>query len=139
MELELPLEFLVHGVPISAQAKRPESRESWKNRVRISASKHVHDDVVYIIDEPVGVTIFYFPADQMQGDVDNIVKPILDALATIVYTDDRLVERVVVQRFNDAFGISDHELSGLLTPDLNGQRPVVYIRVAANPAESVTL
>lgn len=32
---------------------------------------------------PVAATIFYFPSAAMQGDIDNIVKPILDALVGV--------------------------------------------------------
>ncbi len=35
----------------------------------------------------------------MQGDVDNIVKPILDALSKHIYNDDGQVERIWVQKF----------------------------------------
>jgi len=35
----------------------------------------------------------------MTGDVDNIVKPILDAMTKFIYVDDQQVERVVVQKF----------------------------------------
>ena len=35
----------------------------------------------------------------MTGDLDNRVKPILDALSGPVYIDDRQVDRLVVQRF----------------------------------------
>ena len=44
----------------------------------------------------VAVTLFYFPEAAMQGDIDNIVKPILDALAQHIYIDDAQVERLVV-------------------------------------------
>ena len=35
----------------------------------------------------------------MQGDVNNIVKPIVDALSRHLYLDDHQVQRVVVQKF----------------------------------------
>ncbi len=50
-------------------------------------------------DRPVSVSIFYFPSAPMQGDVDNIIKPILDALVGVAYPNDRHVERVEVQKF----------------------------------------
>lgn len=44
----------------------------------------------------------------MVGDVDNIVKPILDALSKFIYVDDHQVERLVVQKFeaDNIFGFS---------------------------------
>ena len=35
----------------------------------------------------------------MIGDIDNIVKPIMDALIHVAYMDDKDVERVAVQKF----------------------------------------
>ena len=35
----------------------------------------------------------------MAGDIDNIVKPIMDALVSLAYMDDKDVERVIVQKF----------------------------------------
>ena len=38
MEIEFPIEFLVKGTPVSLQAKRPESREEWKVRVKTAST-----------------------------------------------------------------------------------------------------
>jgi crossover junction endodeoxyribonuclease RusA len=77
----------------------------------------------------VHVTIFYFPASRMEGDVDNIVKPILDALDKIVYMSDRQVERVWVQKFEPGrpFSISNPTLC--LAEALERERPVIYVRI----------
>jgi hypothetical protein len=37
---------------------------------------------------PIAVTILYFPDTAVTGDVDNIIKPILDALRPGLYLDD---------------------------------------------------
>jgi crossover junction endodeoxyribonuclease RusA len=37
----------------------------------------------------------------MEGDLDNIVKPILDALSRHVYMDDRQIEPVLYIRLSD--------------------------------------
>jgi crossover junction endodeoxyribonuclease RusA len=73
------LEFVVTGTPVSLQAKRPESRTAWKDRVK-QASYASLPESHFSADGPISVTLFYFPAAEMQGDLDNIVKPILDAL-----------------------------------------------------------
>ena len=38
----------------------------------------------------------------MQGDIDNIVKPVLDALAQHIYIDDAQVERLVYKNSSPA-------------------------------------
>ncbi len=72
---------------------------------------------------------YYFSSDRMVGDIDNIVKPILDAMVRIAYADDREVERVTVQRFEplDQWEFSDP--SAQLVAALDNDPPVVYIRV----------
>ena len=47
----------------------------------------------------ISVTLFYFPAAEMQGDIDNIVQPILNALKQHIYVDDHQIERILVQKF----------------------------------------
>lgn len=65
----------------------------------------------------------------MEGDVDNIVKPIMDALIGIAYPDDRVVERVLVQKFEPDVDWSFEEPSEILSTALDTDAPVVYIRV----------
>jgi Holliday junction resolvase RusA-like endonuclease len=79
VEIAFPLEFIVSGTPVSLQAKRGESRTAWKDRVRHASSSSLPEGH-FATDAPISVTLFYFPAAEMEGDIDNIVKPILDAL-----------------------------------------------------------
>lgn len=53
----------------------------------------------FLYRRPLAVTIYYFPAAPMVGDIDNIVKPIMDALIGVAYLDDKDVERALVQKF----------------------------------------
>ena len=88
VEIAFPLEFIVPGTPASLQTKRPETRTAWRERIRL-ASRAVLPEGHYATADPIAMTLFYFPADAMRGDIDNIVKPILDALCQHVYSDDR--------------------------------------------------
>jgi len=98
VEIQFPLEFIVRGTPVSLQAARAKSKEDWKQRVK-DASYDALPEGHFSTEAAISVTLFYFPATEMQGDVDNIVKPILDALSKHIYNDDRQVERVWVQKF----------------------------------------
>jgi hypothetical protein len=73
----------------------------------------------------------------MQGDVDNIVKPILDALSRHVYLDDHQVERVVVQRFDPGTIFTFKQPTVMFSQALGGERPVVYVRVSNDPFEEL--
>ena len=79
VEIEFPLEFLVEGTPLSLQAKRRESIAQWKLRI-MEASRPVPPEGHFASDSPLTITMYYFPPAEMAGDLDNIIKPILDAL-----------------------------------------------------------
>ncbi len=65
----------------------------------------------------------------MIGDIDNILKPIMDALIHVAYMDDNDVERVVVQKFEPQVERDIAEPSDQLAAALDADAPVVYIRV----------
>ena len=85
----------------------------------------------------MAVTLFYFPAEPMEGDIDNIVKPILDALSRHVYIDDHQVERVVVQKFEPERYFSFTAPSDRLTEAIAGEKPKLYIKLSTNPFEEL--
>ena len=66
----------------------------------------------------------------MQGDVDNIVKPILDAMKPFIYIDDRQVERVWVQKFEpDRPALVANDATITLASALDNDTPILYIRI----------
>ncbi len=137
VEIAFPLEFIVPGTPVSQQAKRADSRIAWKDRVK-RASRSSLPEGHYSTDAPVSVTLFYFPAAEMQGDIDNIVKPILDALCQHVYVDDRQVERVWVQKFEPDKIFRFGAPSATLSSAIQGDKPLLYVRLSDDPTEGLT-
>lgn len=131
LAIEFPVSFHVSGTPVSLQASA-RSKGEWKNAV-LEACNTVLAPHKFATDSNLSVTIYDFPTDEPSGDVDNIIKPILDALEGRIYVDDAYIKRVVVQRF------LDHEIKTLDdVPDLVGQAlvndpPFVYILVNDNP------
>ena len=136
MEIQFPIEFLVYGTPVSAQAKEAASRNGWKARVR-EASLVAIPQPHFVSNKGLAVTMYYFPDEAMEGDVDNIVKLVLDALCRHIYLDDKQVERVVVQKFEPGSVTSFSNLSGVLADALTGQKPVLYIRISSEPNEDL--
>ena len=130
-DISFPFEFVIEGTPVSLQASG-RSREAWKTRVKgASLDKLPDQHVVY--DGSVAVEIFYFPSSEMVGDIDNIVKPILDALCRHVYFDDRQVVRVVVQKFEPDQPAAFSNPSAVLMSTLVGTRPITYVRITDSP------
>lgn len=137
MELEFPIEFVVEGVPVSQQAARRKSITEWKARVRAASVAALPDDH-WASDGRISVTLFYFPATRMQGDVDNIVKLILDALSKHIYRDDSQVERIVVQKFEPGNVFGFQSPSPTLADALGRPTPVLYVRLSDDPSEDLT-
>jgi crossover junction endodeoxyribonuclease RusA len=125
-----PLEFFIAETPLSLQASA-RSKQLWKATIAGAANIQVQQTVEwsFLDSRPVSVTIFFFCPAAMEGDVDNIVKPILDGMINVAYLDDRVVERVLVQKFEPGIEKSFIDVSQKLADALDTRAPVVYIRV----------
>jgi len=73
----------------------------------------------------------------MQGDIDNIVKPVLDALCRHVYFDDQQVERVRVQKFEPDRIFRFSAPSEMLSAAIQGDKPLLYIRLSDDLTEGL--
>lgn len=136
VEIEFPVEFIVPGTPVSLQIKRPEARAAWKERVK-NASYAALPEGHFSTGVPISVTLFYFPNNEMQGDIDNIVKPVLDALCNHIYADDRQVERVWVQKFEPGRVFQFDNPSAMLSQALVGERPLLFVRLGDDLTEGL--
>lgn len=125
-----PLEFFIEETPKSLQASA-HSRQGWKRTIREAAANRVQETIEWSLldDRRVAVTVFYFAPAQMEGDIDNIVKPILDGMINVAYLDDDVVERVLVQKFEPGIERSFLDVTESLAAALDMDAPVVYIRV----------
>ena len=132
MKIEFPLEFMVEGVPVSLQAKERRSIERWKRRI-VEASRVALPEAHFATAVPLAITIFYFPEDRMEGDLDNIVKPILDALEKHIYMNDRQIRRILVQIFEEEDPFDFGSQGPVLEEALNKPRPILYIRLSDDP------
>ena len=91
-----PFEFLIRSRPVSQQARRSRRKDAWKDFVRREAERS-WGPVHVPADGPVCVTLIYL-YDEVALDVDNIIKPIQDALVGLVFPDDSLVTDVIIRR-----------------------------------------
>jgi crossover junction endodeoxyribonuclease RusA len=136
VEITFPLEFIVEGTAVSQQAKRRASIDQWKARI-IEASRDILPEGHFATEVPLAATLFYFPAAEMQGDVDNIVKPILDALTKHIYMNDRQIQRILVQKFEPGNVFEFALPSPVLGDALSRPKPVLYVRISDDPFEDL--
>src|SRR5215831_1025685 len=137
VEIQFPLEFVVEGTAVSLQAKRRESIDRWKSRI-VEASRSVLPEGHFATEAPLAITLYYFPDEDMEGDLDNILKPILDALSRHIYMDDRQIERILVQKFEPQTVFEFSSPTTVLQDVLNRPKPVLYIRLSDDPFEEWT-
>lgn len=94
--MALPFEFSVLGRPASQQSRRRERVREWRAQVRDEAERRWNDgDAPH--DGTAAVTLTYF-YDEMPMDVDNIPKPVLDALIGLVYHNDSQVTDILCRK-----------------------------------------
>lgn len=97
--MPIPFELVMTGAPVSNQTRRGrerrQRRRDWIQEVRQAAEQEWGTERPH--DRAVAVTITYF-YDGRSPDVDNIPKPILDALKGIVYHDDRQVSDLLCRK-----------------------------------------
>jgi len=124
----LPFDFLVRGTPISLQGNSS-ARRNWKDAVHEQASKtwvgnpykeeSLHFTLVHLCDE-----IGEYP------DIDNIIKPIQDALIGLIYDDDGSIISVDAHRrsFLGTFDII--RCPRLFIEGVGLRTECVYVRIA---------
>ena len=90
----LPFEFIVIGVPVSHQTKNRARLQTWRTQVR-NAAQALWPPEASPVTVQVRMRIVYY-YDGAPLDIDNMLKPIQDALNGLVYEDDRQVSDLVV-------------------------------------------
>ncbi|UWR55865.1 RusA family crossover junction endodeoxyribonuclease [Phaeobacter inhibens] len=117
--------------------KSTKARKPWVAAVQ-NAAKQALPDHWEPTEVELSLTIYDFPEEEPQGDVDNIIKRIQDAMNGIVYIDDKQVMRVVAQRFLPKDYRSREVLPDLIAEALVNDPPFVYISISDTPMEEAS-
>lgn len=82
----LPFEFVIAGPPVSQQTRRRARRRAWVDELRRSAmSRWPASEPPAVGPIRVNVTHVFV---SVAVDLDNLAKPVLDALKGVVFQDD---------------------------------------------------
>ncbi|MCR9257070.1 MAG: RusA family crossover junction endodeoxyribonuclease [Alphaproteobacteria bacterium] len=125
--IDFSVEFVVAGRPVVAK-KTGKPRDAWRTKVQ-NAALAVLANPGAQCEDPVTVTIYHFPETSLDADLDNIAKLLLDGMNQTVYQDDKQVERIVMQKFEELQVISADDLSDTLLDAVIGDGDRTYIRV----------
>ena len=121
------LEFCVHGEPASARAHNRARLAAWRQRVRKAAGAAWPEDR-NPIELVVELRITHY-GERRVIDMDNLIKPVQDALQGIAYVDDGQVKDVT-GNFRDIDGRYPlRYISPCLSAAFSNGREFVHVRV----------
>ena len=128
-----PFEFLIRSRPVSQQIRRRERLREWKEFVRQEATRYwssTHTPA----NGPICLTLVYL-YDEAALDVDNIIKPIQDAIVGLAFPDDALVTDVICRRrqLRGVFDLS--RVSPVLIEGFDYGDEFVYVHVGDAPPQ----
>ncbi len=126
----LPFEFVIYRTPMSQQARRRDLIRQWTEEVRTAAAAIWGPQQP--IDGAVAVIITHL-YDRVDLDVDNIPKPILDALKGLVYADDKAVTDLICRKRNLKEDPQISNASPILRQSLSRNDEFVHILIDEAP------
>ena len=107
---QLPFSYWVFGRPVSTQnddGSKPGALPAWREKVNSAlgaavamASKNRGFELVQDLVEVRVIWLSTDPADRRQPDVDNMLKPLIDAFNEKIIGDDRQVHRILAEKAN---------------------------------------
>ena len=127
-------EFAVKGPPVGVNAKehsavsRKKYRD-WMARVAAAASDRLEPDWHPTKCDEIVVAIFNYYSGGFH-DVDNVIKPIFDALSGVLYEDDRQIYKVTSERFDRSQSNSILDPSAVLVIALDAYLEFVHVIVS---------
>ncbi len=126
--MPIPFELIMEQAPVSSQTRRRQRLHEWRQELERAARPIWATEAPVAV--PVSVTITYF-FDDTPVDVDNLPKPILDALKGLVFRDDSQVYDLLCRKRNRADNLWIVEPSQGLLDALDSYRQVLHIKVTA--------
>jgi Holliday junction resolvase RusA-like endonuclease len=125
------LDFCVHGQAVSAQTGRRHALQAWKQRIR-SACVAAWKDGEPPIRGTVRLQVTFYRESEL-GDVDNLLKPIQDALQGVAYLDDRQIRDVAGRRRDIDSSFKVRYMSPALAMAFSDGRHFVHIELWRDP------
>ncbi len=125
------------GPPVSQQTRRRERLRAWKIVVRQEAEKYWspgQKTATGLI--MLQITYFY---DSVAIDVDNIVKPIQDAIIGLAYIDDDQVTDVLVRKRNLLGNFKVENMTSTLAEGFSRGNEFLHIVVIEAPDQEVLI
>ncbi|MEH1901732.1 MAG: RusA family crossover junction endodeoxyribonuclease [Nostoc sp.] len=130
-------EFIVNGPPVSQQTRRPHRLEAWRNTVRQEAEKYWSSEQKTATGLVMLQITYFYDSDKM--DVDNIVKPIQDAMKGLAYVDDNQVSDLLVRKRNLSNNFRIENMTSTLAEGFARGNEFLHIVVIDAPNQEVII
>ena len=121
-------DFLIPRRPVSLQTRNRTNLSAWKSYVQREAAKTWSGSPYF--GEDIQLTLVYL-YERDPVDIDNIVKPIQDALIGLVYEDDVLISDLESHRRPIAGTFDLTRCPNALIQGILSNKECVYVRVSA--------
>ena len=132
--MPIPFEFVKSGPPVSQQTRRRARVREWTQEVRDVVRRYWGTESAYAGEVAVAITCFF---DGASLDVDNVPKPILDALKGLVYSDDSQVTDLLCRKRDLKGDLRIQNPSPTLLTTLSGSEQFLHIVVVNALSEEV--
>ena len=130
-----PCEFVLPRRPVSQQARRQERLREWKRLVAERARLALEEPRV-LATTPVALRLLYL-YDEVAVDIDNVLKPILDALIGVLLEDDAAVTDVEIRRRRLGVALAVNTVSPVLAAGFALGHEFVYVALTDAPPQDV--
>ncbi|MDZ8087627.1 MAG: RusA family crossover junction endodeoxyribonuclease [Nostoc sp. DedQUE12b] len=133
-------EFIVDGPPVSQQARtrgKGNTLQDWKKTVRQEAEKYWSLEQKTATGLVMLQITYFYDSDQI--DVDNIVKPIQDAIKGLAYVDDNQVSDLLVRKRNLSGNFKIENMTSTLAEGFARGNEFLHIVVIDAPNQEVII
>ena len=122
------IEFLIPRRPVSLQTKNRLNLRTWKDYVNQLAAA-IYTQPMILDGTDLNLSLVYL-CDDSPADVDNIIKPIQDALVGVIYEDDVQISDVDSHRRYLSDPIDVTNLPHILSDAVGTGEEAVYVKVS---------
>jgi Holliday junction resolvase RusA-like endonuclease len=121
------LEFVVLGPPVSNQPSNPANLTAWKNTVKDEAQKAWTK--APLTGRLKTMLINFHKGEKPPLDVDNMSKPVHDAMNNLVYEDDRQIRQTEISHVRIDAPMVIAGVSKILADAIQKGQQFLYVRV----------
>ena len=120
------LEFVVLGQPVSNQSPGL-NLTAWRGTVATAAALNWPNPL--LTGDLKAILINFYTGASPSVDVDNMSKPILDAMQNIVYGDDRQIVQAEIAHLKIGAAFAIMGVRPIIVNSIQSGNPFVYIRI----------